>query len=83
MASRVLGYVLDMSAYDDDQLEAVQAVVDRVSAYQDGAPRETVATELRTGFAETGIDVSDEDVIRLTEAIEAKGGDVSASAVLA
>ena len=71
-----------MTSYDNDQLEAVQAVVDRVSAYQDGAPQKTVETELRSGFDEVGIDVPAEDVDRLAAAIEAKDGDVSAESVL-
>lgn len=72
-----------MSEYDTDQLEAIQAVVDRVSAYQDGAPENTVQNELRSGLAETGVSVSDDDVATLAAAIEGKGGDVSAAEVLA
>lgn len=71
-----------MSTYDKNQFEAVQAVVDRVSAYQDGAPQNTVVTELRSGFEEAGIEVSADDVTRIAEAIETEGGDVSAAAVL-
>ena len=72
-----------MSAYDDDQLEAIQAVVDRVSAYQDGAPENTVEAELVKGIHETGVTVSSEDVAKIAAAIEAQGGDVSAAEVLA
>lgn len=77
------GYDIAMSTYDKDQLEAVQAVVDRVSAYQDGAPETTVASELRDGFAESGVTVEDADVERLADAIESNDGDVSAEEVLA
>ena len=49
------GYAHGMS---DERIEAVQAVVDRVSSYQDGAPEGTVEKELRDGFAEVGVEVS-------------------------
>ncbi|WP_121251614.1 hypothetical protein [Nocardioides ferulae] len=66
-----------------DQLEAVQAVVDRVSSWQDGATEGTVEDELRKGFAEVGVDVSADKVTALAEAIEARHGAVSAAEVLA
>jgi len=74
------GYVDDMS---NERIEAVQAVVDRVSSYQDGATEGTVEKELRAGFAEVGVEVSDTEVSQLTDAIEAEHGSVSASDVLA
>lgn len=69
-------------AMTDERTEAVQAVVDRVSSYQDGAPEGTVAKELRDGFTEAGVDVSDDDVTKLADAIEAEHGAVSAADVL-
>lgn len=66
----------------DERIEAVQAVVDRVSSYQDGAPERTVEKELRAGFSESGVEVSDDEIRRLADAIEAEHGAVSASAVL-
>ncbi len=57
-------------------------MVDRVSSYQDGAPEGTVEKELRTGLSEVGVEVSDAEVTRLAEAIEAEHGSVSASDVL-
>lgn len=66
----------------DEKNEAIQAVVDRVSSYQDGAPRGTVADELRDGFGEAGVDVSDADLTKLADAIEAKHGAVSVEDVL-
>ncbi|MGJ9422966.1 hypothetical protein [Aeromicrobium sp. CF3.5] len=71
-----------MSDYDTNQLEAIQAVVDRVGAYQSGAPEGTVDNELRAGFDETGVTIADADVAQLVQAIEAADGDVSAAAVL-
>jgi hypothetical protein len=62
--------------------EAIQAVVDRVTSWQDGATEGTVAEELRNGFAEAGVDVPDEDVARLADAIESRHGAVSAKDVL-
>ena len=66
----------------DERIEAVQAVVDRVSSYQDGAPEGTVEKELRAGFAEVGVEVSDGEVKQLADAIESEHGSVSASDVL-
>ncbi len=53
----------------NENLEAVQAVVDRVSSYQQSAPEGTVEKELRDGFAETGVQVADADVTKLVAAI--------------
>ena len=39
-----------MSDYESEQIEAIQNVVDRVSAYQDGATEVVVVEELRKGF---------------------------------
>lgn len=71
-----------MTDYDANQLEAIQNVVDRVGAYQDGAPEGTVETELRSGLTEAGVQVADADVVTLANAIESADGDVDASAVL-
>jgi hypothetical protein len=71
-----------MTDYDANQLEAIQNVVDRVGAYQDGAPEGTVEKELRSGLTEAGVEVADQDVVTLAEAIESADGDVSAAEVL-
>jgi hypothetical protein len=71
-----------MSAHSTEELEAIQAVVDRVTSYQDGAPERTVGRELGDGFAEAGLQVSDDDVTRLAEAIEAEHGAVDARTIL-
>jgi len=68
--------------YSKDEIEAVQVVVDRVSSYQDGAPEGTVEDELRTGLSEAGVEISDDDVTRLADAIEAEHGSVDAVSVL-
>lgn len=66
----------------NEKNEAVQLVVDRISAYQDGAPEGTVEKELRSGFDEAGVTLSDAEVTALAEAIEANDGNVSAADVL-
>jgi len=66
----------------DERTEAIQAVVDRVSSWQDGAPEGTVAQELRDGFTEAGVDVSDDEVTRLADAIQSEHGSVRAEEVL-
>lgn len=69
-------------SYGTTEIEAIQAVVDRVSSYQDGAPEGTVAKELRDGLNEADVEVSEDDRHRLVEAIEADAGEVSAADVL-
>jgi hypothetical protein len=65
-----------------EKLEAIQAVVDRVTSWQDGATEGTVADELRRGFDETGVEVSDADLRALADAIEQQHGTVLAADVL-
>ena len=69
-------------AMSNERLEAVQNVVDRVTSYQDGATEGTVAAELRRGFAEAGVEVRDDEVTRLADAIETAEGAVDAASVL-
>ncbi|GAB7007836.1 hypothetical protein JCM18899A_53130 [Nocardioides sp. AN3] len=69
----------EMSA---ERLEAIQAVVDRVTSWQDGATEGTVVEELRKGFTQAGVDVSGDDVTRLADAIESRHGAVAAKDVL-
>ncbi|WP_193613922.1 hypothetical protein [Nocardioides lijunqiniae] len=67
---------------ENEKLEAVQAVVDRVTSWQDGATEGTVAEELRKGAGEVGVDLSDDDIAKLADAIESRHGAVRASEVL-
>lgn len=71
-----------MTSYSSDELEAIQAVIDRVSSYQDGAPEGTVKRELGDGLAEAGLDVNAEDIARLAAAIEDEHGKINAGSVL-
>lgn len=66
----------------NESTEAVQAVVDRVGAYQDGAPEGTIEAELRRGLDEASITLDDESITKLAEAIEDEHGTVDAQAVL-
>ena len=66
----------------DEKMEAIQAVVDRVTSWQDGATEGTVETELRKGFSEAGVDVSDDDIAKLADAIEDEHGAIKAAEVL-
>ena len=77
------GYVGGMTEQNQtEKLEAIQAVVDRVTSWQDGATEGTVEQELRDGFAEAGVDVPDDDVKKLADAIQDEHGAVSAQEVL-
>lgn len=71
-----------MSADSSEEFEAIQNVVDRVTSWQDGATEGTVAGELRKGFDEAGVDVSEEDVTTLASAIEDEHGTIDAAEVL-
>ena len=73
------GYVAGMT---EEKMETIQAVVDRVTSWQDGATEGTVEHELRDGFAEAGVDVPDGDVRKLADAIQDEHGTVSAQEVL-
>ena len=75
------GGMTDQNA-NSDKMEAIQAVVDRVTSWQDGATEGTVESELRDGFSEAGVDVADDDVRKLADAIQDRHGAVSAQEVL-
>lgn len=70
-------------AENSARLEAVQGVVDRVSAWQHGATDGTVVDELRHGLSEAEVELDDNDISMLAEAIEAGSGPVDASRLLA
>jgi hypothetical protein len=62
--------------------EAIQAVVDRISSYQDGASEGTVETELRSGLEEAGLSLEDRDVVTLAQALQSEHGNVDVASVL-
>lgn len=55
---------------DSEHTEAIQAVVDRLTSYQDTATQGTVEHELRDALGQTDVDLSDEQVTTLVGAIE-------------
>lgn len=66
----------------NERNEAVQNVVDRVGAYQDGATEGTVDKELREGLAEAGVELSDAEITTLVDAIESADGRVDVAGLL-
>lgn len=66
----------------NERNEVVQAVVDRMTSYQDGATEGTVETELRAALGETDVDLTDDQVNMLVKAIEDGEGTVSVPEVL-
>lgn len=71
-----------MSNFTDDQLEAIQNVVNHVGGYQDGAPSSTVKEELTRGFDEAGVTVEEDQADRLAQAIDTADGTIDAADVL-
>ena len=76
------GYYGRMTSYSSDESEAIQAVIDRVSSYQDGAPEGTVKRELGDGLAEAGLDVNAEDVAGSPRRSRMEHGKMNAGSVL-
>jgi hypothetical protein len=60
---------------DDPRVEALQAATDRVVSYEESAPRDTIRTELDGAVAQAGLDVGDDVLERLTDAIDAGDGE--------
>lgn len=67
---------------DNEKIEALQGLVERVGSYQEGAPEGTIEKELRSALAETDLELTDDQVTRLAEAIDAEDGIVDVAAVL-
>lgn len=66
----------------NEELEAMQAVVQRVVSYQDGATEGTTEKELRSAFGETDIDPTEDEITKLVDAIEADPASAHAASVL-
>ena len=58
--------------HSDETMTALQGVVERVASYQEAAPDGTVEKELREALASTDLELSDDEIRTLTEAIEAR-----------
>lgn len=71
-----------MSTYTDTEIETINAVVERVTSWQDGATEGTVESELAKGFTEAGIEVDAEDRAKLASAIQDEHGEIDVSSVL-
>jgi hypothetical protein len=67
---------------DQDRMEAIQNIVDRVSSWQDGAEEGTVEDELDRGAAEAGVDLTAAERRLLADAIQDRHGAVEAAEVL-
>lgn len=67
---------------EQDRITAIQAVVDRVTSWQDGATEGTVEDELRRGAGEVGVDLSEDEIRKLADVIEDEHGTVDAGQVL-
>lgn len=50
----------DQHSVDEAKVAALQAVVDRLASWQDGATEKTLREELDEGLDEAGIDVADD-----------------------
>ncbi len=70
------------SSIDPDKITAVQAVLDRVSSWQETATDGTVKEEVRKGLDEVGITLADHQVDALAAAIEQDAGEADAGEVL-
>ena len=66
----------------DERTEAIQAVVDRVTSWQDGATEGTVPDELRRGADKVGVDLTEDEITRLADVIEDRHAAVSVAEVL-
>lgn len=68
--------------YTDEELEAIQHVVERVGANWDGTTTQTVEEKLRHALSQAGADIDQTDVKALAEAIESNHGTVDVSSVI-
>ena len=65
-----------------EKTEALQAVLDRMTSYQDGAEEGVVAKELDAALSDVGLELSDDERAKAVAAIEDGDGTVSASSIL-
>jgi len=69
-------------ASNDERMQAVQAVLDRITSYQESAPEGTTDAELREALGETELELSEDDIEKLVRAVETTDGPVEATDVL-
>lgn len=73
---------VDQTGVDDAKVEALQAVVDRLASWQDGAEEKTLREELDEGLAEAGIDVDDDVRERIVTHIREDASHIDARSLL-
>jgi uncharacterized protein YpuA (DUF1002 family) len=57
---------------DDPRVEVLQAVVDRLVSWQEGADEETVRTELDEALAQAGVDLDEAAKRRVVERVSSE-----------
>ena len=73
---------VDQPDVDEAKVAALQAVVDRLASWQDGATEKTLREELDEGLGEAGIDVTDDVRERIVEHIRSDAAHVDARTFL-
>lgn len=66
----------------NERIQVIQAVAERVESYQESAEEGVIEKELRSALAETDVEVSDDEVARLVQAIESGEGNIDVEQVL-
>ena len=72
----------DQHEVDEAKVAALQAVVDRLASWQDGAEEKTLRQELDEGLDEAGIDVGDDVRERIVEHLRGDASHVDARTFL-
>jgi hypothetical protein len=73
---------VDQHDVDEAKVAALQAVVDRLASWQDGAEEKTLRQELDEGLDEAGIDVPDDVRARIIEHLREDASHVDARTFL-
>lgn len=71
-----------MTEMSDEKMQAVQRVVEHVESWEYSAEDDTVEKRLREGLDQAGVELEDDQVRRLVEAISHGEGPVHADQVL-
>ena len=73
---------VDQHEVDEAKVAALQAVVDRLASWQDGATEKTLREELDEGLDEAGIDVGDDVRERIVAHLREDASHIDARAFL-
>lgn len=71
-----------MTSMSDEKMQAVQRVVEHVESWEYSAEDKTVEARLREGLAEAGVELDEEQLRKLVDAISHGQGPVHADRVL-